>query len=106
MCSNCYLIGNRNGKRFSCENCGNIADADRNAACNIATWGRYVNHPEKPSEMCCSLHPGLGLKPVGLSPRGPLLKVDCGYGTIFFAANGKVTQYFFGLGHPALHLRS
>jgi putative transposase len=73
MCSNCYHIGNRNGKRFSCKNCGNISGADHNAAKNIATWGRHVNRPEKPSEMCCSLHASLGLKPFGLKPIGNLL---------------------------------
>jgi IS605 OrfB family transposase len=57
MCSNCYRIGNRNGKRFSCENCGNISDADHNAARNIATWGQAVNCPGKPSKMCCPVHP-------------------------------------------------
>ena len=56
MCSNCYHIGNRKGKRFSCENCGSICDADHKAARNIATWGRLVNRPEKPSEMYCSVH--------------------------------------------------
>jgi IS605 OrfB family transposase len=54
-CSICNHIGKRNGKNFSCENCGNIADADYNAAKNIAAWGCSVNQPEK-STMFCSLH--------------------------------------------------
>ena len=62
-CSICNHIGIRNGKHFRCENCGNIADADINAAKNIATWGCSINQPEK-STMFCSLHPLLGLKPI------------------------------------------
>ena len=54
-CNNCYHIGDRNGKMFKCKNCNNIADADHNAAKNIATWGQTVNFPEK-SAMFCSLH--------------------------------------------------
>ncbi|MDD4970698.1 MAG: transposase [Paludibacter sp.] len=54
-CNCCMHIGIRKGKHFSCENCGNIADADHNAALNIATWGVSVNTPEK-STMYCSLH--------------------------------------------------
>jgi len=54
-CSSCLHIGDRNGKRFSCKNCGNTMDADHNAAINIATWGRSVARPEK-SMLYCSLH--------------------------------------------------
>lgn len=54
-CSVCNHIGIRNGKHFSCKNCGNVADADHNGALNIATWGRTVNRPES-STMFCSLH--------------------------------------------------
>lgn len=54
-CNTCFHIGDRNGKRFSCKNCGNIADADHNAAKNISTWGCLINQPEK-STMFCSLH--------------------------------------------------
>jgi len=54
-CNFCNHIGIRNGKRFKCENCGNIADADHNAANNIAAWGVSVNTPEK-STMYCSFH--------------------------------------------------
>jgi putative transposase len=62
-CNVCLHIGIRNGKYFKCENCGNIADADHNAALNIATWGVSVNTPEK-STMFCSLHSLSGLKPI------------------------------------------
>ena len=54
-CSVCNHIGIRKGKHFSCTHCGNTADADFNAAQNIAAWGRTVNRPEK-SNMFCSLH--------------------------------------------------
>jgi IS605 OrfB family transposase len=54
-CNVCNHIGERNGKRFRCKNCGNVADADHNASLNIATWGRTVNRPES-STMFCSLH--------------------------------------------------
>lgn len=53
-CSICYHIGVRNGKYFKCNNCGNVMDADHNAAMNIATWGRIVNRPED-STFACSL---------------------------------------------------
>lgn len=50
ICSVCKHIGNRNGKHFSCPNCGNICDADVNAAKNIAQLGAlFVNRPEKMS---------------------------------------------------------
>jgi len=39
ICSVCKTIGNRNGKHFSCPSCGNIIDADVNAAKNIAQLG-------------------------------------------------------------------
>jgi IS605 OrfB family transposase len=54
-CNVCNHIGKRNGKHFRCENCGNVQDADHNAALNIAAWGVAVNTPEK-SAMYCSLH--------------------------------------------------
>jgi IS605 OrfB family transposase len=60
-CNICNHIGIRNGKRFSCENCGNIMDADYNAAKNIAAWGCAINQPEK-STVFCSLQSSLGLK--------------------------------------------
>jgi len=59
-CSVCQHIGTkensfRKGKKFACTNCGYIADADVNAAHNIAAWGVAVNTPEK-STMFCSVH--------------------------------------------------
>jgi len=56
MCSDCLHIGDRKGKRFSCQNCGNVTDADYNAAKNIATWGCVVNQPEKSNMFSCALH--------------------------------------------------
>ncbi len=63
MCSDCLHIGKRNAKRFKCENCGNIADADVNAAKNIATWGCIINQPEKQSIMYCDMRHNCCLKP-------------------------------------------
>lgn len=59
-CSVCKHIGTkknsfRKGKKFACLNCGNIDDADVNAAHNIAAWGVAVNTPEK-NDMFCSVH--------------------------------------------------
>ena len=61
-CSNCNHIGKRTNKRFQCNNCGTVIDADYNASINIASLGGSINNPEK-STMYCSLHPSLGLKP-------------------------------------------
>jgi len=48
ICNVCKCIGNRNGKHFSCPNCGNSIDSDVNAAINIAQLGgAIVNRPEK-----------------------------------------------------------
>ena len=68
-CNVCNHIGIRNGKHFRCENCGNVMDADVNAAKNIATWGCSINQPEK-STLFCSLHSLLGLKPSDLLVSG------------------------------------
>jgi putative transposase len=54
-CSSCLHIGNRNGKRFTCDNCGAITDADVNAAKVISLLAGSVNIPEE-SAMYCSLH--------------------------------------------------
>lgn len=54
-CHKCGHIGIRNGKRFSCTHCGNVADADINAALNIATWG-YVNTHERWEMLSCPIH--------------------------------------------------
>ena len=62
-CSNCHHIGNRKGKVFECNNCGNNTDADVNASKNIATLGAVVNQPEKSSMYSCALH-YLDLKPI------------------------------------------
>ena len=54
-CYVCKHIGSRKGKNFTCTNCGNVADADINAALNISQSGIAVINPEK-SAMYCSLH--------------------------------------------------
>ena len=56
MCADCLWMGKRKGKRFRCYHCGNISDADHNAARNIATWGRVVNRPEESSMLSCAWH--------------------------------------------------
>ena len=56
ICNVCKMIGNRKGSSFSCPDCGNIADADENAAKNIAQLGMCVTHPEKMSMYNCVLH--------------------------------------------------
>ncbi len=63
-CSNCFHIGNRQGKKFTCNNCNSVFDADENAAKNIALLGASVNSPEKPSMLYCQVHSFLGLKPI------------------------------------------
>jgi len=55
-CSTCLHIGKRVAKNFTCESCGNISDADHNAAKNIATWGCVVNQPERESMLYCTVH--------------------------------------------------
>lgn len=70
-CNCCQVIGNRNGKKFSCVNklCGWIGDADHNGALNIASLGVVVNQPES-STMFCSLEQTvLGLKPTLTASR-------------------------------------
>ncbi|MDE7345317.1 MAG: transposase [Muribaculaceae bacterium] len=57
-CSKCLHIGTRNGKSFRCTHCGFVADADYNAACNIATWG-YVSAHERWDILSCALHDDL-----------------------------------------------
>ena len=63
-CHNCLHIGNRQGKKFTCNNCNSVFDADVNAAKNIALLGMTINHPEKPSMLYCQVHSFLGLKPI------------------------------------------
>lgn len=53
-CSVCHHIGNRKGKVFECNNCGNNMDADHNASVNIAMLGVSVITPEK-TDMFCSI---------------------------------------------------
>lgn len=60
-CNNCLYIGNRQRKKFTCNNCGSVFDADENAAKNIALLGMSVSHPEKPSMLYCKVHSFLGL---------------------------------------------
>lgn len=55
-CSVCKHIGERKAKYFSCKNCGHVADADQNAAVNIATWGCIINQPERSNMFSCALH--------------------------------------------------
>ena len=54
-CYNCGHIGIRKGKHFRCRHCGNVADADINAALNIATWG-YVNTHKRWELLSCPIH--------------------------------------------------
>ena len=63
-CNTCKHIGDRNGKHFSCTSCGNIADADVNAAKNIAQLGVSVNHPEKSNMFSSLLHIPLMPRPL------------------------------------------
>ena len=50
-CNKCKTIGDRNGKHFSCPSCGNIADADINAAQNIAQLGALCRQSRKDVSM-------------------------------------------------------
>ena len=56
-CNCCKVIGNRNGKNFSCVNklCGWIGDADHNGALNIAALAGMVVNLSESSAMFCSL---------------------------------------------------
>ncbi len=56
-CHVCNVLGNRQGKKFSCLNvpCGWIGDADENGAKNIASLGRLINSPGGSSTLLCSL---------------------------------------------------
>lgn len=55
-CNACKHVGDRNGKHFSCTSCGNISDADVNAAKNIAQLGAIVNRPEKSFMFSSDIH--------------------------------------------------
>jgi IS605 OrfB family transposase len=56
-CHVCNVLGNRQGKKFSCLNfgCGWIGDADENGAKNIAKLGRLINSPGGSSTLFCAL---------------------------------------------------
>lgn len=65
-CSKCLHIGIRNGKSFHCTHCDFVADADFNAARNIATWG-YVNTHERWDMLSCSLHDNVSTSKAAMS---------------------------------------
>jgi len=47
-CSQCYHMGNRVGEKFTCRNCGLVANSDQNGAINIAAvGGAIVGRPEE-----------------------------------------------------------
>ncbi len=54
-CSNCFHTGNRQGKKFTCNNCNSAFDADHNGAKNIALLGASVDKPEGESLMYCKV---------------------------------------------------
>ncbi|MBT9164548.1 MAG: hypothetical protein DDT23_00549 [candidate division WS2 bacterium] len=54
-CNACKMIGNRNGKHFSCPHCSNVFDADINAAKNIAQLGAFCKPPRKDTSMLNSV---------------------------------------------------
>jgi len=51
ICNVCKMIGNRNGKYFTCPNCGSVSNADVNAAQNIAQLGAFYKQPRKDVSM-------------------------------------------------------
>lgn len=53
MCSSCLHAGIRRGSKFFCSNCGNISDADLNAAQNIAAVGAVSVNPLENSRLAC-----------------------------------------------------
>jgi IS605 OrfB family transposase len=66
-CSRCQAIGDRNGKKFSCQRCGlEHINSDFNAALNIAALGASVMCPEIPG-IVCNLEGQMSLFPVGLN---------------------------------------
>jgi putative transposase len=56
-CHCCGVIGNRQGKKFSCINlaCGWIGDADLNGSKNISALGAAIDQPRGSSALFCSL---------------------------------------------------
>ncbi len=51
-CHKCLVIGDRRGKKFSCNNCGNKCDADYNGSKNIAALGSLINRPRGTGLFC------------------------------------------------------
>ena len=54
-CHNCHVIGDRKGKKFACNNCGNKCDADYNGSKNIQALGAIINRPGG-SGLSCKLN--------------------------------------------------
>jgi putative transposase len=56
-CHFCGVIGNRQGKKFTCINlaCGWVGDADENGSKNISALGATINSPRGSSTLFCSL---------------------------------------------------
>jgi putative transposase len=51
-CHNCFHLGKRSGKHFSCDNCGLSCDADFNGSKNIKILGAVVNQPGGSGPYC------------------------------------------------------
>jgi len=56
-CHRCKVLGDRQGKKFSCLNlaCGWVGDADLKGANNISDLGALINCPGGSSTMFCSV---------------------------------------------------
>ena len=54
-CYKCHVIGDRKGKKFACNNCGNKCDADYNGSKNIQALGAIINRPGG-SGLSCKLN--------------------------------------------------
>lgn len=61
-CHCCYVIGDRQGKRFRCVNqqCGWHGDSDLNGAFNLSKLGEVFVTPPERSALACSLDQGIG----------------------------------------------
>ncbi|PSF35437.1 transposase [Aphanothece hegewaldii CCALA 016] len=83
-CHKCFVIGDRNGKRFTCSSCGSF-DADWNGSKNIAALGSLINRPRGTGLSCeikrkvqyiqLTLFDALGLPKTPSSSRGNQAKV-------------------------------
>ncbi len=51
-CHVCHYLGEINGDRFSCQNCGNQCDVDYNGSINIAALGSLINRPRGTGLFC------------------------------------------------------